>query len=264
MQPSIIKTIVRVFIFLIIEAILTICYFYFAAYQLPNILNSPIMFLIYPILTFIIVLLISLLTHFVFIRNGSYFYLFKGLMNLSFVIYILVLGCYFYNQRNYNKTHGYNAENQEVIEMAYNDGNIFIGYAFEKLQSQFKSPRNLDLHSYVAKDTNLVSNGASKKAQIVYFIYSLRDDKNNNQYFSKVYVSDLSPQLVFFNDLITDDKEYNYVKELKKEDGNAKGYKIYLPINSKQTPIEKIINTAVDTTIIKQELIYEDSLKSNQ
>jgi hypothetical protein len=231
MQHPLLKVSLRTFVILTIEICLTIWYFYFAAYKLSDILDSPPMYLIFPVLAFVVVLIVSLVAHYLFLPNKSFSKLYKFLINSSLIIFVVVLGYYFYNQWNYNKTHGYNAENQMLIDMADNNGHNFVGYAFSKLQSQFTFPRNLDLQSYVAKDTSLIANGISKKSQVVYFIYSLTDDKTQKQYFSKVYITDLTPQLVFYNNLVSNNNEYDYVRELKREKETVKGYKASMTIN---------------------------------
>lgn len=176
----------------------------------------------------------------------------------------MVLGFYFYNQNNYNRTHGYNAENQSLIKMAYDNRHNYVGSAFEALQSQFRYPRQIDLHSYVAKDTNLAFKDASKQVQLVYFFYSLADDKRSNQYFSKVYMADLIPELVFFNDIIAiNNKEYQVAKELIAEKETLKSGKFFIPLSKKQVD-RKISKSSIDTSAINQALYYYDSLKLNQ
>ena len=127
MRSPIIKAVIRTAIILLVEILLMIYYFYFSAYKLPDILDSPTTFLLFPVLTLVSMLVISLVVRFLFFRKGNYFSVYTILINSSLLIYVVVLAYYFNTQWNYNKTHGYNAGNQTLIDMADNNGHQFIG-----------------------------------------------------------------------------------------------------------------------------------------
>jgi hypothetical protein len=142
----------------------------------------------------------------------------RYIITLTIVI-VLLAGLFAlrtYNRWHYKKYEVNVVKNHDIMKYFVRDNEEYIRIAFNRLESEFKSPNDFQLDAFSIRKLDTSFDGTQDTIYNVYFTYYLAND-NKNKRFSKVSVLASVPTLQLHNLGLGSNSEYLKIKEEKEQ-----------------------------------------------
>jgi hypothetical protein len=140
---------------------------------------------------------------------------------LGLLIAVIIIGSDRLKQMKHKENFGNIESNHDVMKNWVYDNEEYIRIAFNRLESEFKTPNDFDLDAFSVRKKDTIVNGLIDTTYNIYFVYFLKPD-TTNKYFSKVSVLSRKPELKIFNIDTKKNEEYINIKaENEKEEDEA-------------------------------------------
>jgi hypothetical protein len=235
----------RAILFFILEFILVKFAFYYSADSSWTFMNSRFPLIIYPTVAILLGLFLGLF-FFLVIQHSKRIKSFYAIgLNISAGLFMIGICLSLLHSRNYNKRHGYNLQNHNMLSDLEEWHREFAATGFELLQSNFIYPRDLKLEKYFFQIKDTVIHNSKDTVRTLYFKYHF-DNKPAVKFFSKISVYKNTPSMLIFNALTDTSSNYaSALLQLKKDD--AETIKEIKQIN-KLLPdsLQKILNKYIE------------------
>ena len=197
----------RIILFLILEFLLLKFALYFSGDLFWVFMNSKFVLIIYPSFAILFGLFLGLFFYLVIQHSKRIKSFFALGLNISLCLFIIGIFLSLINSWNYNKRHGYNAQNHNMLSGLEEWHRPFAGTGFQLLQSNFIFPRHLKVERYFFQIKDTVVHHSKDTVYTLYFTYHF-DGKPSVKLFSKVSVYKDIPAMLIFNALTDTSTDY--------------------------------------------------------
>jgi hypothetical protein len=180
--------------------------------QLPTHVSDALLFNFIPVVVLIAGLVIGWFGAMIiqYSKWVNSFYLFG--LNLSFAIFLIALGYFQIRERREDRRYGYNRSARTMLELADENGYQYVADGFEKLQGQFKDPRQLHLIEYRTNFRDTVVGSENDFIKTVYYTYFLGKNYASKR-FGKVEIWKTRVTLLSIDQLPNSDTCYQRLNE---------------------------------------------------